>query len=106
MEDILELYRMSYDPNIPIICMDEQPYQFLGEKFTPIPWKRGRVPKRMMSRFVKEPAVSLCSPNRFVGGGMFTRWNGEPSGMGRWGYRNCLTCNIRRLPKYGWSWTT
>ena len=37
MEDILEVYALPYDPEIPMICMDEQPYQLLGEKRQLIP---------------------------------------------------------------------
>jgi hypothetical protein len=29
MEDILEVYALPYDPEIPLICMDEKPYSFL-----------------------------------------------------------------------------
>ncbi|MDL2217792.1 hypothetical protein LJC27_03960 [Christensenellaceae bacterium OttesenSCG-928-M15] len=42
MEDILETYAMPYDPSIPMICMDEQPMQLLGEKLTPIAMKSGK----------------------------------------------------------------
>ena len=42
MEDILETYALPYDPSIPLICMDEQPCQLLGEKLDPIPMKPGR----------------------------------------------------------------
>lgn len=31
MEDILELYCLPYDPEIPMVCMDEQPRQLLKE---------------------------------------------------------------------------
>jgi hypothetical protein len=31
MEDILDIYGRSYNPSIPVICMDEQPIQLLGE---------------------------------------------------------------------------
>jgi DDE superfamily endonuclease len=31
MEDILDIYGRPYDPVIPVICMDEQPIQLLGE---------------------------------------------------------------------------
>ena len=31
MEDILDVYEMPYDPTIPVVCMDEKPYQLLGE---------------------------------------------------------------------------
>jgi len=36
MEDVLEIYSRSYDAAIPVICMDEQPIQLLGETRTPI----------------------------------------------------------------------
>lgn len=42
MEDILETYALPYDPCIPLICMDEQPCQLLGDKLNPIPMKPGR----------------------------------------------------------------
>ena len=31
MEDVLDVYEMPYDPSIPVVCMDEKPYQLLGE---------------------------------------------------------------------------
>ena len=31
MEDILDVYEMPYDPTIPVVCMEEKPYQLLGE---------------------------------------------------------------------------
>lgn len=45
MEDILEVYALPYDAEIPMICMDEQPYQLLGEKLEPIPMEPGKVLK-------------------------------------------------------------
>lgn len=41
MEDVLELYQQPYDPDFPVICMDEKPYQLLGEAREPIPMKKG-----------------------------------------------------------------
>jgi hypothetical protein len=74
MEAILELYRLPYDPNIPMLCMDGQSYQFLSEKREPIPWDQGRASsKRIMGMFEKEAAIALCSPNRWAGGGMYMR---------------------------------
>lgn len=37
MEDILEVYALPYDPDIPLICMDEQPCQLFDNKLKPIP---------------------------------------------------------------------
>lgn len=31
MEDILDVYELPYDPLRPVVCMDEKPYQLLGE---------------------------------------------------------------------------
>lgn len=31
MEDVLTIYEKPYDPDIPVICMDEKPVQLLGE---------------------------------------------------------------------------
>lgn len=31
MEDVLDLYELPYNPDIPVVCMDEKPYQLLGE---------------------------------------------------------------------------
>jgi len=45
MEDVLDVYQRSYDPAIPVICMDEKPYQLLGEIRDPIPARPGSVEK-------------------------------------------------------------
>ena len=37
MEDVLESYEKPYDPQCPVICMDEQPVQLLKETRKPIP---------------------------------------------------------------------
>ena len=36
MEDVLEIYSRTYNPLVPVICMDEQPIQLLGETRAPI----------------------------------------------------------------------
>ena len=30
MEDVLEVYHLPYDPQVPMICMDEQPVQLIS----------------------------------------------------------------------------
>jgi hypothetical protein len=37
MEDVLEVYHRPYDERRPVICMDEQPVQLVGEAREPIP---------------------------------------------------------------------
>ena len=41
MEDVLDVYHRPYDADCPVICMDEKPYQLLGESREPIPMKLG-----------------------------------------------------------------
>jgi hypothetical protein len=41
MEDILELYQMPHDPQVPMVCMDEQPVQLIKETRQPLPAKHG-----------------------------------------------------------------
>ena len=36
MEDVLEVYSRPYNEKIPVICMDEKPFQLLDEMLTPI----------------------------------------------------------------------
>jgi hypothetical protein len=45
MEDILEVYALPYDENIPMVCMDEQLYQLLDEKLQPVPMRPAKVRK-------------------------------------------------------------
>jgi len=42
MEDVLELYQRPYDPQVPVICMDEQPVQLVQETRMPLPAKPGQ----------------------------------------------------------------
>ena len=37
MEDVLATYETAYDPQQPVLCMDEQPVQLLLETKVPIP---------------------------------------------------------------------
>ena len=37
MEEVLETYAQPYDPQCPVLCMDEQPVQLLKETRVPIP---------------------------------------------------------------------
>ena len=42
MEDVIDVYHLPYDENRPVVCMDEQPVQFLKETRTPIPATQGQ----------------------------------------------------------------
>lgn len=43
MEDVLEVYQRPYDPDFPVVCMNESNKQLIGEVRTPIPMKSGEV---------------------------------------------------------------
>jgi len=58
MEDVLDVYQREYDENCPVICMDEKPYQLLGECREPIPMKPGDV-KRYDSEYIRNGACSI-----------------------------------------------
>jgi hypothetical protein len=42
MEDILEVYHRPYDPKRPVVCLDEQPTQLIGETRRPIAAQPGQ----------------------------------------------------------------
>ena len=58
MEDILDTYAMPYDPEIPLICMDEQPVQLLSEYIKPIDMKPGS-PKKEDFQYVRNGTCSI-----------------------------------------------
>ena len=58
MEDVLEVYSRPYDPAKPVICMDEKPYQLLGEVREPIPAEPGKVEK-VDSEYKREGTCSI-----------------------------------------------
>ena len=41
MEKVLEVYKREYDPDFPVVCMDESPKQLIGEVKRPIKAKPG-----------------------------------------------------------------
>ena len=42
MEDVLAVYHRPFDPDVPVVCMDEKPYQLLAHARDPIPARPGR----------------------------------------------------------------
>ena len=45
MEDVLDVYQMPYDPQVPMVCMDEQPVQLIKETRQPLPAAPGKPEK-------------------------------------------------------------
>lgn len=59
MEEVLDVYQRAYDENCPVICMDEKPYQLLGESREPIPMKPGNVKKLEDSEYIRNGTCSI-----------------------------------------------
>ena len=58
MEDVLEVYHLPYDKKRPVICLDELPFQLLGEKVEPIPMKAGAI-KKFDSEYQRNGVASV-----------------------------------------------
>ena len=52
MEDVLDVYQRPYDPDYPVWCMDEKPFQLLDEARKPIPMEAGKI-KRVDDEYVR-----------------------------------------------------
>jgi hypothetical protein len=42
MEDVLEVYHRPFDPERPLVCLDERPVQLIGEARAPVPARPGQ----------------------------------------------------------------
>ncbi len=58
MEDILDIYELPYNPLQPVVCMDEKPYQLLGEAWEPLPIRKGSNQK-IDSEYVRKGTCSI-----------------------------------------------
>lgn len=58
MEDVLEVYALPHDEKIPLICMDEKPYQLLGEKLEPLPMGPGS-PQKQDYEYIRNGVCSI-----------------------------------------------
>ena len=58
MEEVLETYEKAYDPACPVICMDEQPVQLIGETRVPIPATKEH-PERVDYEYVRLGTASI-----------------------------------------------
>ena len=58
MEDVLDVYERPYDAQRPVVCMDEKPYQLLGEAREPLPIRPGNTQKTD-SEYVRNGTCSI-----------------------------------------------
>ena len=58
MEDVLEVYKRPYDPQYPVVCLDEQSKQLIAETRTPIAAAAGR-PARVDYEYERRGTANL-----------------------------------------------
>ena len=58
MEEVLEIYAKPYDPKNPVVTMDEQPVQLIGETRVPIPATKDH-PKRVDYEYERKGTASI-----------------------------------------------
>jgi hypothetical protein len=58
MEDVLAVYQLPYDPDYPVVCMDESCKQMIGEVHEPIPCAPGK-PKRIDDEYVRNGVAEI-----------------------------------------------
>ena len=66
MEDVLEVYQRPYDPQYPVICMDEASKQLVAEVRQPLPPERGK-PLRYDCEYERRGTCNIfmfCEPIR------------------------------------------
>ena len=62
MEQVLEVYKRPYDPQRPVVCMDEQPKQLITETRRPLAVEPGQ-PERVDHEYVRQ---GVCTVWMFV----------------------------------------
>lgn len=67
MEDVLAVYARPYDPDYPVVCMDEKPYQLLDHKREPLPMRPGSIEK-VDSEYVRNGTCSIFIFTEPLGG--------------------------------------
>jgi len=58
MEDVLEVYHRPFDPDRPVVCLDEASKQLIGETRTPLAAEPGR-PERFDCEYVRNGTANL-----------------------------------------------
>lgn len=58
MEDVLEVYHLPYDPDYPVVCMDESCKQMIGEVRVHIPCAPGQ-PARIDDEYIRNGVAEI-----------------------------------------------
>ncbi|RYL86133.1 IS630 family transposase, partial [Sporolactobacillus sp. THM19-2] len=58
MEDVLDVYSRPYDPQKPLICLDEKPYMMHADKVQPLPI-RNKSPRKVDYEYERKGSCSI-----------------------------------------------
>lgn len=67
MEDVLDVYERPYSKEYPVVCMDEKPYQLLGEAREPLPMQPGS-DQKLDSEYIRNGTCSIFAFVEPLGG--------------------------------------
>lgn len=67
MEDVLSVYERPFNSSIPMVCMDEKPYQLLGEVRDPLPMHPGSC-RKTDSEYLRNGTCSIFVFTEPLGG--------------------------------------
>lgn len=67
MEDVLDVYEQPYNSRYPVVCMDEKPYQLLGDAREPLAMRPGDIQK-VDSEYVRNGTCSIFAFVEPLGG--------------------------------------
>ena len=67
MEDVLDVYERPYDPMRPVVCMDEKPYQLVGDAREPLPMRPGD-DQKIDSEYIRNGTCSIFAFVEPLGG--------------------------------------
>lgn len=67
MEDVLDVYERPYNPMRPVVCMDEKPYQLLGDAREPLSMRPGD-DQKIDSEYIRNGTCSIFAFVEPLGG--------------------------------------
>ena len=67
MERVLDVYQRPYDPQHPVVCMDEQPKQLIAQRRAPLPTRPGH-PARQDHEYVRHGCCCVWMFHEPLGG--------------------------------------
>lgn len=72
MEDVISVYHRPYNPEFPVVCMDEVSKQLIGETRESLPVEPGK-PKRIDYEYVRKGTANIFMSVEPLGGKRYTK---------------------------------